>query len=111
VATFDPGFIGTTGLSRALPGVARSVVIVIATLWLYAVSYIYGSTFQIGSMERSAPFLARLAVDEQLIEETSHYYCIDALDECSVDAANPQYQLELRNFSDKLLAEKGFTSS
>jgi len=111
VATYDPGYIGSTGLGRGLPSAARSILDVVGKLYLYAVSYLYGSTFQIGAMERSAPFLAQLAVDEQLIEETSRYYCIDALDKCSVDAANPQYQLELRNFSDKLLAEKGFISS
>lgn len=108
VATFDPGFIGTTGLSRGIPNAGRVIFNVIGKLWLRTVHAIYGSTLQIGDMNRTAPYLARLSVDEQLIQETGHYYCIDAQDKCSVDASNRQYQLQLRNFSDRLLTEKGF---
>lgn len=111
VATYDPGLIGSTNLARSLPGPVKAVLITISTGYLYAVSYLYGSTLQVGDMNRSAPFLGRLAVDEELIGETSHYYCIDELDKCSVDASNKEYQVQLRNFSDKLLAEKGFSTN
>ena len=108
VATFDPGFLPETSLLRNLGSGLHAVVGVVATLWMYIVHYAYGSTLQIASMDRTAPFLARLAVDSELLEETGRYYCIDALDKCSEVAATREYQVELREFSEALLKEKGF---
>lgn len=108
VATYDPGFIPTTGLMRGLGSVLTSVISFVSHVYLNAVHRIYGSTLQIGSMARSPAYLARLAVNAELVKETGKYYCIDAIDKCSVDAANRQYQIQLREFSDAILTEKGF---
>jgi len=111
VAIFDPGFISETGLSRDLGGVGQAVVGVLGRLYLRTVHAIYGSTLQIGSMSRSPAFLARLAVDSSLVEETGHYYCIDAIDKCSVVASDRAKQVELREFSDAILKELGHSFS
>ena len=108
VALFDPGFIIETGLARDLAsGIGKSIVGVLVGLYLSAVHRIYGSTLQNGSMARSPPFLARLAIDNTLVEETGHYYCIDAIDKCSVDASDRAKQVQLREFSDAILKELG----
>lgn len=108
VAAYDPGLLTTTNLSREAGAVLRHVLFPVVKFYLHAVSYIYGSTNQVGAMERSAPFLARLGVDDALLSVTGEYYCVDVLDKCSEVAATRQCQIELREFSDKLLQEKGF---
>ena len=108
VAIFDPGLIMETGLVRdVVGGVVKSVLGAVVGLYLSAVHRIYGSTLQNGSMDRSPAFLACLAVDSTLVEETGHYNCIDTIDKCSVTASDRAKQVELREFSDAILKELG----
>jgi NAD(P)-dependent dehydrogenase (short-subunit alcohol dehydrogenase family) len=110
IATYDPGFIGTTGLLRNL-GLIQMVAETPLNLALKFTSWWYGSPSQIGNMSVSSEYLAKLAVNEALLRETGRYYSVDKMQKCSNVASDTDKQRELSVFCRKLVTDAGFTLS
>jgi NAD(P)-dependent dehydrogenase (short-subunit alcohol dehydrogenase family) len=107
IAIYDPGFIGDTGLLRGL-GFFQPVVKFIVETLIASIAWYRSIPNQNSTLERSSPFLARLAVDPELTSMTGRYYSIDHEHPCSVDASNTEKQDQLIELSNKILMEKGF---
>ncbi|KAJ3102630.1 hypothetical protein HDU96_009577 [Phlyctochytrium bullatum] len=108
VAIYDPGFIGDTGLLRGT-GFIQPALAAGVRGWLRLSSWRYGIPGQISTLERSGGFLAKLAVDNELVEETGAYYTIDEKWRTSKDAQQWTHQVELTELSDRLLRERGYS--
>jgi NAD(P)-dependent dehydrogenase (short-subunit alcohol dehydrogenase family) len=109
VATYDPGFIGDTGLLSSL-GKFQPIVKVLINTSIAATAWWRGIPNQNSTLDRSTSFLVKLALDLDLVSETGSYYSIDRKHNCSEDASNVALQEELIEFSRELLNSKGFTS-
>jgi len=107
VAVYDPGFIGDTGLLRGL-GYCQPVAKFAIECLIGVIAWYKGVRNQNSSLERSSPYLARLAVDPALTQVSGKYYSIDSEQHCSLDALNVRKQEELIDMSKAILIEKGF---
>ncbi|KAI8911453.1 hypothetical protein EDD86DRAFT_263867 [Gorgonomyces haynaldii] len=106
VTIYDPGFIGDTGLMGGLGFVQPVMKLVIESLialkaWWYSVPN------QNSSLERSTPFLARLASDQKLIDVSGQYYSIDLPQNPSKQAQIGLFQDELYDKSKQWIQAKG----
>lgn len=110
VAIYDPGFIGNTGLLRGM-GYFQPVIKAIVESLIATIAWWRGIPNQNSTLERSCPYLARLAVDPLFTVQTGKYYSIDHENVCSSDASNLQKQDELVEMSRTILIEKGHTLS
>lgn len=109
VTVYDPGFIGDTGLLKHL-GVFQPVAKTVINGLIAFKAWIHQVPNQNSTLQRSVPFLAKLATsDEPEFTRTGLYYSIDAQRQPSVDAQDPRKQQELYDFSLKLLNVKGFS--
>ncbi|KAJ3112240.1 hypothetical protein HDU96_004777 [Phlyctochytrium bullatum] len=109
IAIYDPGFIGDTGLLTGTVGFMQPVVATAVWMFLQFSPWWYGSPNQISSLDKSGRFLARLAVDPALVDETGAYYSIETRYPTSIVAQNRANQVEIRELSERLLRERGYT--
>ncbi|KAJ3254832.1 hypothetical protein HK103_006822 [Boothiomyces macroporosus] len=106
VTSYDPGFIGDTGLLRDL-GMLQPVLKVVIETTLAVTSWWKGVRNQTSTLDRTIPFLAKLTVDPQY-SKTAKYYSIDVELKSSDISYEKEKQRALYDFSLKLLHEKGF---
>ncbi|KAJ3112239.1 hypothetical protein HDU96_004776 [Phlyctochytrium bullatum] len=107
IAIYDPGFIGDTGLMSPL-GFMQPVYATVVWMFMQFAPWWYGSPSMISNTEKSGMFLARLAVDPELPEENGAYYSIETRYETSKVTQDKAKQVEVREFSVKLLRERGY---
>ncbi|KAJ3269827.1 hypothetical protein HDV01_000875 [Terramyces sp. JEL0728] len=109
VTSYDPGFIGDTGLLRGL-GMLQPVLKFTVETMLAVTSWWQGIRNQTSTLERTVPFLAKLTVDSTF-STTGKYYSIDEELKSSDISYDKSKQKALYDFSIKILKEKGFPVS
>ena len=106
VAIYNPGFIGDTGLLREL-GMSQPLVKMMININIAFTAWWLNVPNQNSTLKRSSPYLAKLAVDPNLVGTTGKYYSIDHERACSKRALDETQQDELITLTQSLLKSKG----
>ncbi|KAJ3108187.1 hypothetical protein HDU96_007673 [Phlyctochytrium bullatum] len=107
VATYCPGFLTDTqlGFDNA---VARFAFVAGVRGWLNFAAWWYGIPDQVSWVERSGRFLARLAVEEALGEESGVFWMVEGRHRTSGVANEREKQVEVREVTEGVLRERGY---
>ncbi|KAJ3098638.1 hypothetical protein HDU96_010997 [Phlyctochytrium bullatum] len=108
VATYCPGFIADTSMGSENLGAMRLAFSVGVRAWLNVATWWYDLPNQVSELERSGAFLARLAVEPELVSESGTFHMIDSKWRTSEVARDRKKQVELREFTEGLLRERGY---
>ncbi|KAJ3110148.1 hypothetical protein HDU96_006872 [Phlyctochytrium bullatum] len=107
VATYCPGFITDNhlGFDNVLARLAFSTFV---RSWLNIASWWHGTPTQVSWCEKSGRFLARLAVEDALVEESGVFWMVESKYRTSEVARDRENQRELRKFTEDLLWQRGY---